>query len=123
MALYHTAEHLKVDGGGKGLADETTAWKEKRNVLGLFDGRAVQILSPHPQGYGMGMPEGYEAYGGFTFLASPRGELFIFNGQKMVTFDIALDHSGADDLNVSSYSDTAQKNVVRVSGGTAGKNR
>ena len=123
VALYHTAEHLKLGDGQNALDDEVITWKEKRNVLGFFDGRPTEILPPHPKGHGLGMPEGYQSYGGFTFLASPRGELFLFNGQKVVTFDIALDHSGTDDGNFSSNTDSAQKNVVRVSGATGDKNR
>ena len=37
------------------------------------------------------MPEEYCSYSGFTFLASPRGELFLSMGTTMVTFDPAFD--------------------------------
>jgi hypothetical protein len=120
VALYHTAEHLKLDEGKNGIVDkEAKAWREKRNVFGFFDGRPIQILLPHSQGHGVGMPEGYESYGGFTFLASPRGELFLFSGDKVVTFDIALDASAADyrdDLNPVPSNESRRVRITRSAG-------
>jgi hypothetical protein len=92
IALYHTAEHLEISDPKTGkVNDEARAWKEKRNVLGFFDGRPIEILPPHPAGQGVGMPLGYNSYGGFNFLANPRGELFLFLNNKVVTFDLSLD--------------------------------
>jgi hypothetical protein len=52
IALYHTAEHLDIRDPKTGkVNNEATAWKEKRNVLGFFDGRAIEILPPHPAGH------------------------------------------------------------------------
>jgi hypothetical protein len=91
VALYHTAEHLEISDPRTGAVNESAkAWKEKRNVLAFFDGRPIRILPPHPAGYGVSMPPGYNAYGGFNFLANPRGELFIFHDNKVVTFDVSL---------------------------------
>ena len=59
-------------------------------MLAFFDGRPIRILPPHPAGHGVGMPAGYNSYGGFNFLANPRGELFIFHNNKVVTFDVSL---------------------------------
>src|SRR6266481_219406 len=92
IALYHTAEHLEISDPKTGkVNDEARAWKEKRNVLGFFDGRPIEILPPHPAGHGVGMPLGYNSYGGFNFLENPRGELFLFLNNKVVTFDLSLD--------------------------------
>jgi len=92
VALYHTAEHLRITDRKTGAVNEQAkAWLEKRNVLGSFDGRPIQILAPKSGGHGVAMPEAYYAYGGFTFLASPRGELFLSQNQKYVTFDVAFD--------------------------------
>ena len=92
VALYHTAEHLEIADPKTGIVnDEAKAWKEKRNVLAFFDGRPIRILPPNPAGHGVGMPPGYNAYGGFNFLANPRGELFIFHNNKVITFDMSLD--------------------------------
>jgi len=39
VALYHTAEHLEISNPKTGeVNEEARAWKEKRNVLGFFDG-------------------------------------------------------------------------------------
>ncbi len=47
VALYHTAEHLEINDPKTGQVNgEAKAWREKRNVLGFFDGRPIQILPP-----------------------------------------------------------------------------
>jgi hypothetical protein len=93
VALYHTAEHLKIRDPKTGKINvEVKQWKEKRNVLGFFDGRPIQILPPHPMGFGVGMPAQYESYGGFNFLASHRGELFLFVNNRAITFDVSLEN-------------------------------
>ena len=43
------------------------------------------------------MPGDYYSYGGFSFLASPRGELYLSSGTNVTSFDIAFDSSGFDD--------------------------
>jgi hypothetical protein len=92
VALYHTAEHLRARDRKTGEIDrEAKAWLDKRNVLGRFDGRSVEILPPHPEGQGMPMPEAYYSYGGFSFLASPRGELYLSLGSRIVVFDLTFD--------------------------------
>src|SRR5215510_13100672 len=92
VALYHTAEHLEIADPKTGVVNEAAkAWKEKRNVLGFFDGRPIRILPPHPAGHGVSFPTGYNSYGGFNFLANLRGELFIFHNNKIVTFDVSLE--------------------------------
>ena len=98
VALYHTAEHLRVTDRKTGAVDaEAKAWQEKGNVLGYFDGRPIQILQPDPKSSGVAMPEDYYSYGGFSFLASPRGELYLASGLNMITFDIAFDANAFDD--------------------------
>jgi hypothetical protein len=98
VALYHTAEHLRVSDRKTGAVNaEAKAWQEKRNVLGYFDGRPIKILKPDPKGSGVAMPEDYYSYGGFSFLASPRGELYLTSGLNMITFDIAFDANAFDD--------------------------
>jgi hypothetical protein len=37
------------------------------------------------------MPAEYQSYGGINFLANPRGELFLFLDNKMITFDMSLE--------------------------------
>ena len=92
VALYHTAEHLETGAGDRATDDDgVKRWKKQRNVLGFFDGRPLHVLPPHPEGFGVGMPDGLVSYGGFNFLASPRGELMIIQEQRMIAFDVSLD--------------------------------
>ena len=92
VALYHTAEHLEFSAAKAGEKNEAVkGWKEKRNVLGFFDGRPIQVLPPHPEGHGVGMPAGYVSYGGFNFLANYQGELLLFLSDRAIAFDVSLD--------------------------------
>jgi hypothetical protein len=99
VALYHTAEHLRVTDRVTGeIHQEAKAWQEKRNVIGYFDGRPIKILAPHPSGQGAAMPEEYYSYSGFSFLASPRGEIYLAIGTKVVMFDIAFDATPVEEF-------------------------
>lgn len=94
VALYHSAEHLTAVDPETGKVDrETQNWIEKRNILGFYDGRSIEILPPHPKGFGVGMPDSYHPYGGFDFLASPRGRLGVFLEDDSIVFDLTLDIS------------------------------
>jgi hypothetical protein len=97
VALYHASEHLTVVDPKTGKVDlEASAWKDKRNILGFYDGRPIVILPPHPTGMGVAPPKPYQSYGTFGFLSSPRGELFIFLGNKVVSFDITFEIGDAE---------------------------
>ena len=77
VALYHTAEHLRVTDRKTGaLNSDAKKWQDKRNVIGYFDGRPNKILPAQPNGQGASMPEEYYSYSGFTFLASPEASYF-----------------------------------------------
>jgi len=92
VALYHTAEHLNAADPKTGKVDSRNReWKEKRNVMGYYDGRRIKILPPRPGGAGVGLPESYRSYGGFRFLASPGGQLNLFHKGTVTVFDISLD--------------------------------
>ncbi len=92
VALYHTAEHLVITDPKTGKVDpEAKRWKEKRNVLGFYDGRPIKILKPNPSGAGVGVPESYESFGGFNFAANPKGQLHVFVANKAIVFDMTLD--------------------------------
>lgn len=98
VALYHTAEHLISADPKTGKPDpKTREWKAKRNVIGYYDGRSIEILPPHPKGAGVGLPDAYHAYGGFRFLASPLGQLNIFHKSGVTVFDISLDFGETND--------------------------
>jgi hypothetical protein len=114
VALYHTAEHLRITDRKTGAVNaQAKDWQEKRNVLGYFDGRPIKILSPHPEGHGVSMPEGYYTYSGFTFLASPRGELFLAAEQNFITFDMAFDADYYDERGAHN-TNSAEKKMIRT---------
>jgi hypothetical protein len=96
VALYHTAEHLDTGALTAKEDDGVKSWIEKRNVLGFFDGRPLQVLPPDPNGFGVGLPDGLFGYGGFNFLANHRGALMIFQGNKAVAFDVSLEAEELD---------------------------
>jgi len=94
VALYHTAEHLAPDMGSRANGKDNASvrrWREQRNLLGYFDGRPLEVLPPHPEGFGVGLPEGLVGYGGFNFLASQHGELLLIQDNKAVSFDVSLE--------------------------------
>jgi len=92
VALYHASEHLTIVDPRTGKENlDAKAWKEKRNVLGFYDGRPIKILPPDPTGAGVSLPKTYFSFGGFSFLASPKGELLVFLTDKIITFDITFE--------------------------------
>jgi hypothetical protein len=115
VALYHTAEHLRVTDRKTGaLNSDAKKWQDKRNVIGYFDGRPNKILPAQPNGQGASMPEEYYSYSGFTFLASPRGELFLSLGSSMVTFDVAFDADHNEEITFPNLGD-GEKRLTRTS--------
>jgi len=111
VALYHTAEHLEPGAGDRATDDDgVKRWKKQRNVLGFFNGRPLQVLTPHPEGFGVGMPDGLVSYGGFNFLASPRGELMIIQGQRAIAFDVSLE---TEDFNPGVFDRSLTRSVPR----------
>lgn len=99
-ALYHTAEHLTVIDPQTGKSDSQAGrWKDRRNVVGYYDGRPIEILPPDPRGLGVNIPQPYYSLGGFNFLASSKGELSLFLKNQAITFDISFDiGEPADDV-------------------------
>jgi hypothetical protein len=115
VALYHTAEHLRITDRRTGAVDKAArSWKSKRNVLGFFDGRAIEILPPEPMGRGASMPDGYYSYGGVSFLASPRGELYLSLATKVISFDIALDSTGVEQSDDSTRPSAGPASLTRA---------
>lgn len=91
MALYHTAEHLAFVDPKSGKVDpRTRAWVEKRNVIGFYDGRPVQILPAGPLGFGKSEPEGYTSGAMLYFLAHQSGNVTIYSDGRSVTFDLSF---------------------------------
>ncbi len=98
--LYHSAEHLIVGSQSVKGDPGTKAWKEKRNVVGHYDGRPIKVLQPDPRGIGLNIPPPYYSLGGFSFLASPKGELNILLPGRVITFDISFDIDGGENQSI-----------------------
>lgn len=96
-ALYHSAEHLQiVDSPGGVVSPALRAWRDKRNILGFYDGRPIKILTPLPGGTGVSVPNAYWSYGGFEFLASHSSHLPVILDESSVAVDIKLDIGGEE---------------------------
>jgi hypothetical protein len=91
VALYHSAEHLMpVDPVCATANPEVEEWREKRNILGFYDGRPIKILEPSPKGAGVSVPDNYWSYGGIEFLASRSAGLAVILEDEAVAVDIRL---------------------------------
>ena len=91
VALYHSAEHLMpVNSTRAAVNREIEEWREKRNILGFYDGRPIKILEPHPNGAGVSVPDDYWSYGGIEFLSSRNARLPIILHDQAVVVDIRL---------------------------------
>jgi hypothetical protein len=91
-AVYHAAEHLTVQNLRTGDINlQAKSWKEKRNALGFYDGRALQILAPRADGLGRSDPAGYREVTTFNFLAHRLGELVFSSSGQAFTIDISFD--------------------------------
>lgn len=99
VALYHSAEHLKVESKGGRVNPALRQWQSKRNILGFFDGRPIKILPPHPEGNGVSIPTKYWSYGGVEFLANRGAALAILLEDRVLAVDIRLD-AGSDNPNL-----------------------
>jgi len=95
VALYHSAEHLKaVDSRTSEVTPAVRQWRNKRNILGFYNGRRIKILPPHPEGAGVSVPTNYWGYSGFEFLATHKSNLPIILEKSSVAVDIKLDLGG-----------------------------
>lgn len=95
IALYHSAEHLAIKDPKTGKINQAAKlWRDKRNILGFYDGRPIEILPPHPRGDGLSVPDDYWSYGGFNFLSSPHGRLAVLSDTKSVLVDIKFQLGG-----------------------------
>jgi len=96
IALYHTAEHLKLDHprSTKALA-QAKMWQDQRNVLGFFDGRPLTILPARPDGTAQEVPEQFQNIATFYFLAHRLGELNLVARSHGLSFDLSFDEDSA----------------------------
>ncbi|MBI2023512.1 hypothetical protein HYT01_03050 [Candidatus Giovannonibacteria bacterium] len=99
-ALYHTAEYLSVHPGD---ASDVYEWKAKRNVIGWFDGRPINILPPHEFGHGLGAPDGFTTVSNFDISAHREGIFYLVPSPDSsgviqgMSFDISFFNTGAGD--------------------------
>lgn len=105
-ALYETSGYVDPDlvgnPGAPGL------WGTKRNILGFYDGRPIEISAPRLPGTVASQPEGYRWLNGFVFLAHSLGELHLLADGAFITFDLAFEGETSEvqsgSLNVSAAS-------------------
>ena len=99
VALYHTAEHLATDDGQSSHQEEVLKnWRAKRNVLGFFDGRPVEILAPLAHDAGHDIPEHYTNVVTINFLAHRLGELVFSVNGKSISFDLSFEEDATVDV-------------------------
>ena len=92
VALYHTAEHLTISDSTNGTAiSESREWRDKRNVLGFFNGRPLAILPPNPDGSAQAPPEQYRNVVTVYFLAHRLGEVVLSVRGEAIPFDLSFD--------------------------------
>jgi hypothetical protein len=70
-------------------------WGLRRTVIGFYDGRQTEVLSPRSDGVLAYKPEGFHWLGGITVMAHHLGELQLINGETVVTFDMSFDDDRA----------------------------
>ncbi len=88
VAVYYTGQHLKLNAA-------TAAWKQRRNLIGYYDGRPVQILRPEADG-SEAMLKSYSRVADFYFLAHRLGELAFSAKGKPFVFDVSFDNDLAE---------------------------
>lgn len=98
IALYHTAEHLASDDGESSHQGGVKNWRAKRNVLGFFDGRPVEILTPLAHDAGHDIPEHYTNVVTMNFLAHRLGELVFSVNGKVISFDLSFEEDATVDV-------------------------
>lgn len=93
VAIYHTAVHLNPEVGNQG--SEISTWGKARTVVGFYDGRPNQILSPRSDGGLDYEPEGLVRLSSLTMMGHFLGELTFVANETVVTFDLSFDNDHA----------------------------
>ena len=98
VAIYHGACSLPiVDRKTAGGTPNAKEWDQKRQVLGFYDGRAMEELPSLKRGAGLDQPQHYIASTWFYISPHPFGErAFSVKGTSMA-FDISFDDDVAAD--------------------------
>ena len=93
MAVYRTATYLTIVDPKTGKDDPVAkAWKEKSQVLGLYNGHPVAILPSHPEIRGISEPQGYRICASVHFVAHRLGELVFMVDERVFVLDLSFDH-------------------------------
>lgn len=100
VAIYHAACRIPfADRKTAGVTPVTTEWEKKRQVLGFYDGRAMENLPLIKRGSGLDQPQHYILFTWFYISTHPFGELaFPVKGTSMA-FDISFE----DDVAAGSH--------------------
>jgi len=93
VAIYQTAVHLNPEVSNKGPG--MSVWGKKPTVVGFYDGRPNQVLSPSSDGGVDYEPEGLVRLGSFTMMVHFLGELAFVTNETVVTFDLSFDNDRA----------------------------
>jgi len=93
VAIYQTAVHLNPEVSNKGSG--MSVWGKKPTVVGFYDGRPNQVLSPRADGGVDYEPEGLVRLGSFTMMSHFLGELTFMANDTVVTFDLSFDNDRA----------------------------
>jgi hypothetical protein len=92
VAVYHATEALMVaDSKGTGPQPNYKQPYRNRQVLGYYDGRAIEILPDHANA----LAQRYRSVAWFYFLPRRPDEVAAFSLDEAVTFDISFDHDSA----------------------------
>ena len=98
-ALFHNAEHLALRSPPHTGAIDPEAQEliSKRNVIGWYDGRELEIIYPGKEdSVGRGksntalIPEGFRGVGSIVYQATQNGEFSIRHDNKEIYLDISL---------------------------------
>jgi hypothetical protein len=92
VAIYHAACRLSI--GDRKTAGETPDAKErdkKRQVIGFYDGRAMENLPSLKHGAGLDQAQHYRLFTWFYISAHPFGELAFSAKGTSMAFDISFD--------------------------------
>jgi hypothetical protein len=117
VALYQVAQY--VDPESSMQTSGAGIWGKRRNILGFYDGRRIEVLSPASSTAAAYEPQDYKWLAGFNFLTHSLGELQIVVSGVPITFDISFDNDRAiqfpsDPENVATRSQSLET-AARVS--------
>ena len=108
VAVYHASEALMVaDSKGSGAQPNYKQPYHHRQVLGYYDGRAIEILPAQTNA----LAQRYRSVAWFYFLPRRPDEVAAFSLGEAVTFDISFDRDFATDCRSS---DRTESGNVRV---------